>query len=640
MDLTQQAEKLASEGLFDEAIRICTQGLAAGTSDINSLFSLVQKAVKTGKFAPECLERWGITAHVRQHTPGSIDPAMARQVLEKVLIYPHEQTLTFAEACLESAEIPELFADTVMSVAMDMAYQSDQAKYGMALAELCLKVVPGNFEILKHLTGFCSHLGAFSQAIIWARKLYEQCDTAATKLFGNHLLLRALLEAGAWEEVSAVADRHKSLLAEVEESETTVPESTADSLIVTAVFLPYLQDDQQQNRRHQNRIAEIFQRHCSQETALVPASKPAARKKSRPLRVGYIASTLRQHSVGWLSRWVFRYHDRDQFKVALYLVGGRNDWMTESWFRNTAPLCRNMGRDAAAIAGQIRKDGIDILVDLDSATLDITCQVMALKSAPVQVTWLGWDASGLPAIDYFIADPYVLSADADAWYRERIWRMPATYVAVDGFEVGTPTLRRENLGIPADAIVYLSVQSGMKRHPDTARLQLEILKQVPGSYFLIKGLSDEAVLKQLFCALVKEARVDPDRIRFLPWDSSELTHRANLRIADVILDTYPYNGATTTLEALWMGIPVVTKVGRQFSARTSYSFMTNAGIMKGMAWSDEEYVEWGMNLGADERLRQTVALELEKSRRTSPLWDAKQFTREIEKAYQHMWEGH
>ena len=128
-----------------------------------------------------------------------------------------------------------------------------------------------------------------------------------------------------------------------------------------------------------------------------------------------------------------------------------------------------------------------------------------------------------------------------------------------------------------------------------------------------------------------------DRLRFLPDVAFEEIHRANLGIADVVLDTYPYNGATTTLETLWMGIPLVTRVGEQFASRNSYTRMMNVGVTEGIAWTDEEYVEWGVRLGKDEKLRQQIAWKLRQSRQTSPLWNAEQFTRNMEKAYEQMW---
>jgi predicted O-linked N-acetylglucosamine transferase (SPINDLY family) len=106
----------------------------------------------------------------------------------------------------------------------------------------------------------------------------------------------------------------------------------------------------------------------------------------------------------------------------------------------------------------------------------------------------------------------------------------------------------------------------------------------------------------------------------------------------VVLDTFPYNGATTTMETLWMGIPIVTKVGQQFAARNSYTLMMNAGITEGIAWSDAEYIDWGVRLGNDAALRQQVRAKLWLSRKTSPLWNGKQFVRELELAYEGMWQ--
>ena len=169
---------------------------------------------------------------------------------------------------------------------------------------------------------------------------------------------------------------------------------------------------------------------------------------------------------------------------------------------------------------------------------------------------------------------------------------------------------------------------------------MKILAAVPKGYFLIKGLADEAVMKNFFIEIAEEEGVASDRLCLLSEVASEATHRANLGIADVVLDTFPYNGATTTLETLWMGIPLVTRVGDQFAARNSYTMMMNAGITEGIAWTDEEYVEWGIRLGKEPALRQQVAWKLRQSRHTSPLWNAKQFTREMENAYEQMWKIH
>jgi predicted O-linked N-acetylglucosamine transferase (SPINDLY family) len=331
------------------------------------------------------------------------------------------------------------------------------------------------------------------------------------------------------------------------------------------------------------------------------------------------------------------YHNREKFQIVIYLGSELEDEITQSWYKQKVDLARNFQRDPQAIAQQIREDEIDILVDLDSLTRNITCLVMALKPAPVQVIWLGFDASGLPTIDYFIADPYVLPENAQAHYTEKLWRLPNTYLAVDGFEIGIPTLRRDDLGIPDDAVIYLSSHGGYKRHPATIRLQMRIIKEVANSYLLIKGVGDEKSVKQLFSQIAEEEGVNLDRLKFLPRDPNEYVHRANLQIADLALDTYPYNGATTTLEILWMGIPLVTRVGEQFAARNSYTFLRNVGVEEGIAWTDEEYINWGVRLGEDKALREEIAWKLKKSKQTAPLWNGKQFALEMEQAYQQMW---
>jgi predicted O-linked N-acetylglucosamine transferase (SPINDLY family) len=189
-----------------------------------------------------------------------------------------------------------------------------------------------------------------------------------------------------------------------------------------------------------------------------------------------------------------------------------------------------------------------------------------------------------------------------------------------------------------DAVLYFSSQSGQKRNPDNIRAQLKILKEVPNSYFLIKGIGDKTSLQAMFEQLTAEEGVAFDRLRFLPPTADEETHRANLAIADVVLDTFPYNGATTTMETLWMGTPMVTRVGQQFSARNSYGMMINAGIEEGIAWTDEEYIEWGIRLGKDPALRQQIGLRLKQARQTAPLFNAKQFTRDMEAAFEQMWQ--
>ena len=609
--------------------------------EVNNLLHLLLLSLTLGSFAPELLEDWQVVGLLEQSSPEVVNPELLLQVLKQILKFPTEETLAFVTACISHAHSPDIFIGIVISVAVKVAYQDAQQCFAAKLAEVCLKLNPDHLGALQHLSCFYTNAGYHQQGIEAAKQFFNHCKTLDWQILGSYLILRALLSAGSWLEVGEFAQRHESLLLQIiQEQPENLDRGCNLALVISPFFLPYLQDNLQKNRWFRNQVGQLFQKNLySSNPALAQLVHPTLREKSKILKIGYIAHTFRIHSVGWLSRWLFHYHDRESFSTTIYCVNQNlEDRFTQTWFRDKVNVIYSFGlNDAPAIAAQINNDQIDILVDLDSITLDTTCEVMAMKPAPVQVSWLGWDASGLPAIDYFIADPYVLPEDAQEYYQEKIWRLPQTYVAVDGFEVGTPTLRREHLEIPADAIVYLSAQKGYKRHPDTVNLQMQILKNVPNSYFLIKGIADELKIQQFFTQLAEEAGVEPERLRFLPTDPNELVHRANLAIADVILDTYPFNGATTTLETLWMGIPLVTRVGQQFAARNSYAFMMNVGVTEGIAWTDEEYIEWGVRLGKNEALRWKVAGKLKTSRQTSSLWNAKQFTYEMEKAYQQMW---
>jgi len=638
----EQREELAD---YSVAWAIRQHGREISPTDINNLLHLIDLTIKLENFTGEELTSFGIINLLQSEQPIQVEPELLLQVLESVLDNAplHPSTLELAAACLTHIQEPKTFIDILVPGLIEIAYSAKQPKLAARFAELCLCLDAKDTEVLRHLSAFYQNAGDYSKGIETAKLCYSLSLTLPEKVFANHLLLRALMSAGGyWEEACAAFQQHKLLLLSLIEEQPELPDSvTVLRLFTSTYFVPYFADEPINSRYIQNQLARLCQNNVqtyAKEQAERYRQKTVP-SRTKPLKIGYLSHCFSRHSVGWLARWIFEHHDHDDFKIHAYFINYKqvNDPLQE-WYVNQVDQAYKGGREGREIAEQIYQDEIDILIDLDSITLDMTCEIMALKPAPVQVTWLGWDASGIPGIDYFIADPYVLPESAQEYYTEKIWRLPQTYIAVDGFEVAVPTLRHDQLDIPSDAVVYLSAQRGYKRHPDTVRLQMQILKQVSNSYFLIKGLADQESIKSFFNQIAEEEGVDCDRLRFLPDAPSEAVHRANLGIADVVLDTYPYNGATTTLETLWMGIPLVTRVGEQFAARNSYTMMMNAGVTEGIAWTDEEYVEWGVRLGKDPALRQQIAWQLRRSRQTAPLWNGKQFTREMEKAYKQMWQ--
>ena len=570
------------------------------------------------------------------------------QVLEEIPNFPGVGQLL--KAAVFHVREPITLIKVLLPQAMRIAHSLKGYSVAAEIAEAYLLKDPSNYEFLGHLAGFYQNSGDYEKGIITAKRHLELSSELADRIFSSHLVLRGLLNAGGfWDEaVQSYQNHTKMLLSLTSEDIKGLHPIQTLRLFTPSYYLPYFQDSFE-NRKLINHVTQLCQDNVQSYSPKLDRDKEKSqlrrspdRSSSQKIRIGYLSHCMCQHSVGWLARWLIQYHDRDKFELFGYFITDRPyDSLYQFYvkqFDHSCCLETEFGQDTQAFARRIHDDGIDILIDLDSITLDITCEVLAMKPAPIQATWLGWDAIGMSAIDYFIADPYVLPENAQDYYTEKIWRLPSTYLAVDGFEVAVPTLKREDLGIATESVIFLTAQRGYKRHRDTAVLQMKIIAGTPDSYLLIKGFADDQAIQTFFYEIADEVGVDRDRLRFLASDPSEAVHRANLRIADVVLDTYPYNGATTTMETLWMEVPIVTRVGEQFAARNSYTMMMNAGITEGIAWSAEEYVEWGIKLGTDAQLRQDVSWKLRQSKQTSPLWNGKQFARQMEDAYRKMWE--
>lgn len=503
----------------------------------------------------------------------------------------------------------------------------------IAIARLWHQLQPRNIPVLVALINLYQELGDYPQASEYAQIFCDRAPDLPKKIAAHYLLLRSLLTSGGgFQRAQGVHQSLETLLQQLVQEQPNLELPDIIQGFAVTSFLPYLEDNPQKLHHLRRQVSGFLQGKVREQFGF---SEPPP-KSGQLRRVGYLSASLRRNSVGYLVRWLLKSH-HPQLEVFAYSLRQTGDPIQQeiaesvSHFRDCSQL------QIPQIAQLIRQDELDLLMDLDSLTSSKATAVLALKPAPVQATWLGFDASGLPAIDYFLVSDRLLPESAQTYYGSRIQRLAGSFIAVDGFEVGVPTRRREDLEIPPDAVVYLSSQTGAKRHPENGRSQLRILKQVPNSYFLIKGLySDRHSLETFFTELAQAEGVNPQQLRFLPDDLSEASHRANLSLADVVLDTFPYNGATTTLETLWMGIPVVTQLGEQFASRHSAEFLQQAGITEGIATNAAEYVDWGVRLGCDRPLREDIAWRLRQSRSYSPLWNTQQFAREMEAAFTEM----
>jgi predicted O-linked N-acetylglucosamine transferase (SPINDLY family) len=288
-------------------------------------------------------------------------------------------------------------------------------------------------------------------------------------------------------------------------------------------------------------------------------------------------------------------------------------------------------------AQRIAADGVDILVDLKGYTKDDRSKILALRPAPIQVNYLGYPGTmGAAFMDYILVDDFVVPAEQQSYFTERLVHLPGCYQVNDSQrEISSHTPSRAACGLPETGFVFCCFNSSYKITPDVFELWMGLLKVVPGSVLWLLECNRFAPAN-----LRREAEahgVAAARLVFSPR-AALAEHLARHRLADLFLDTFPVNAHTTASDALWAGCPVLTMAGETFISRVAGSLLRSLGLSELITTSLGEYAEMAVRLARDEELLAGLRARLEANRKTSRLFDAGQFARSLEQAYFKMWE--
>jgi protein O-GlcNAc transferase len=357
------------------------------------------------------------------------------------------------------------------------------------------------------------------------------------------------------------------------------------------------------------------------------------RDPNRRLRIGYVSPDFRKHVVGQNLLPLFREHDHAQFDIFCYSSVVHGDVLTEQ-FQHRSDVWRSIiGLSDSRAADLIRQDRIDILVDLALHTAGNRLLIFARKSAPVQVTYLGYCSStGLETMDYRLSDPYLDPPDSDlSLYSERTIRLPETYWC---YSPGGPTPEPSPPPVEAAGHITFGCLNNFAKVSPALDLWAEVLKIVPESRLIVHsppGIHLDAV-RERFAG----KDISLDRLEFphqQPWSQYVRTYG---RI-DIALDPFPWGGGITTCDALWMGVPVVSLVGGTAVGRGGTSILANIGLPELIAQTPEQYVKIAVALAGDLPRLAELRGSLRQRMRASPLMDAPRFAREIEAAYRQMW---
>ena len=366
----------------------------------------------------------------------------------------------------------------------------------------------------------------------------------------------------------------------------------------------------------------------------LPAAKPAGTR----LRIGYYSADFCTHATSLLMAGLFEQHDRS--RVELFGFSFTSDADDELGRRVSAAFDRMLDvRDASAheIARMSRELGIDIAIDLKGYTLDSRPEIFAHRAAPIQVSYLGYPATmGAEFIDYLIADRIVVPAGAEAGYSEKIVRLPHSYQVNDDRRPISPDCpSRAEAGLPESGVVFCCFNASYKIVPEMFDRWMRILDAVEGSaLWLIDGGQTAAANLRREAA---QRGLDPARLVFAPRAQSP-DHLARHRLADLFLDTLPYNAHTTASDALWAGLPVLTLPGRSFAARVAASLLAALDLPELIAQDGEEYEALAIALARDPARLGAVRQRLLANRTTAPLFDTKRTARHLEDAYLAMYE--
>ena len=376
---------------------------------------------------------------------------------------------------------------------------------------------------------------------------------------------------------------------------------------------------------------EWGRRHAAPTPAL-NSSPPRPPLLNRRLRVGYVSSYFREHCQAFFLVPLFRHHDPRAVEIVVYHDSSIDDAVTKE-LKSFATVWHSVaGMNDQAVADLVQQDRIDVLVDLTLHMAENRLGVFAKKPAPVQITWLGYPGTtGVRAIDFRISDPYLDPVGTKMYYTEKTLRLPDSFWCYDPL-----TIEAAVSPPPSSAsgkITFGCLNNFCKVTDQTLDLWSQVLRQLPDSRLLLLAPSGATRVR-----VKTKLGLTSDRIEFVAYQPRTDYLKLYQRI-DVCLDTFPYNGHTTSLDTLWSGVPVVSLCGSTAVSRAGLSLMSNLGLDELVATTPADFVRIATELAQDKTRVAELRAMLHERMRRSPLMDAPRFARSLENAYRKAWQS-
>lgn len=531
-----------------------------------------------------------------------------------VLLTRARRRVDAADAFNRALTVDPADVETCLQLGICLRAMGD-SKLARALYEKWLGMNAASAPVMRALAGILTRDGQIDAARPWAEQAAAlDLDPYALMQVGS-----TLMQSRRLEEALAHCRRAVDLSG-----------GRADIYPTLLLGTTYLHEDPQ----------AVFDVHAEFGRQLPPAVAP--RPRWRPLapgerlKVGYVSGDFVRHSVSYFVGPLLAHHDKSRFEVTCYHNLAWGDAVTERFKSHGHHWVECEGVSDEHLRRRIEADGIHVLIDLSGHTTNSRIFMFARASAPVQISYLGYPTiSGVPAIDFRITDPVIDPGDMPPLASEQPLRLPRTmfcYRPDEHTPIGPPPARR------AGHITFGSFNNIAKVSDHTLALWAQAMNAVPGSRLLLKSSSmAQASNRDNIERFMAERGVAADRLSLQPWIANKSSHLELYNEVDVALDPFPYNGATTTCEALWMGVPVVTRRGRTHTSRMGASLLLAIGRAEWVADSDADYVATIVRLAGDAEGRARWRLHAREALAASPLFDEAGFAQAFEAVLAQAW---
>ena len=388
--------------------------------------------------------------------------------------------------------------------------------------------------------------------------------------------------------------------------------------------------------------SEIYAKASYPQKALPPKARPSKRPKR--IRIGYFSTDFKEHPVAYLIAKVLEQHNRDQFEVFGYSIYGSSSCIMRQRLKKSFDSFTDVqSMSDRDIALQARQDKIDIAIDLNGYTQNARTGIFAYRAAPIQINYLGYPGTlGADFMDYIVADRFLIPVENQKYFSEKQIYLPDVYVPTDNtlpFSNEPPS--RFDLGLPDDSFVFCAINNSYKVNQRVFDIWMSLLKNVSNSVLWL--LETNKIVK---ANLEKEANkrgVTSDRLVFAKNVSHE-KYLSQFHQADLFLDTFPYSAGATASNALWAGLPIVTKSGQSYTARMAGSMLNAIGLPELITQTEKDYEALILELATNPTKLCKIKEKLAINRLTQPLFNTELYTKHLEngyqQAYQNYFDGH